>query len=123
MGQRGDPIKCEVVSTDASGAGVKATIYKAGSATAYTPTAKEFISITDIIFISTAGGVYNILAGTSTAATDTAGLRIAKGNADVLGGLAHHFETPVVLPVGYVPWLIAAAGQVDLVLTGYVNEV
>ena len=119
----GNPFHAEVVSADASGVGVKATIYKGADKTAYVPTATEFLTITDIIFISTAGGAFNIVMGTALVGADGAGLRIAKGLVDAKSGLAHHFETPVALPVGYVPWLIAAAGQVDLILCGWITEV
>lgn len=118
MGILGDPIHLEVISTDASGAGVAATLYKAGSVTAFTLAANQIISITDIIFVSTAGGVYDIVM-----AAVTAGMHVAKGNAAALGGLAHHFETPFDGRPGIVPKLIAAAGQVDLVMQGYVKEV
>jgi hypothetical protein len=118
----GDEIHGEVVSSNAS-AGVAFTLYKQATATAYTPTSTEIITVTDIIFVSTAGGVYNLVfypAGGSIA--DGAGLRIAKGNASALGGLAHHFETPRTGPKGYLPALISAAGQVDAVITGYVSQ-
>lgn len=121
--RQGDPVHGEVVSADASG-GVVALLYPAGSATARTPTATEFVAVTDIIFISTAGGTYKIVfypISTGVIA-DGAGVRIAKGVADAKGGLAHHFSTPVGGPVGYGVALIAAAGQVDFTLTGYITE-
>ena len=123
----GDPIHGEVVSTNASG-GVAVTLYKAAPAlpiAAKTLTANEYVTITDVIFISTAGGVYNLVFYplSTGVITDGAGLRIVKGNADVLGGVAHHFETPVTGPKGYGVALIAAAGQVDLIVSGYITEV
>jgi hypothetical protein len=114
---RGEPFHAEVVSADASG-GVAFTLYSAGSATSRTLLSTEYVVITDLIFISTAGGTYKIVAGTA----DAAGKRVAKGNAEALGGLAHHFETPFTCPKGVVPYLIAAAGQVDCVLTGYISQ-
>jgi hypothetical protein len=118
----GDEIKGEVVSADAS-AGVAATLYNAGTLTARTQLSTEFLTITDIIFISTSGGTYDLvfypLGG---AIADGAGRRIAKGIADAHGGLAHHFETPICGPVGYGVALIAATGQVDLVVTGYISQ-
>jgi hypothetical protein len=114
----GDPVHGEVISADASGAGVAVTLYPGGSLTARTLASNEFLTITDVIFISTAGGVYDLIFGTSAGA----GKHIVKGDADALGGLAHHFETPIAGPVGVTPLLIAAAGQVDLVITGYINR-
>lgn len=125
---QGDPVKGEVVSTDTSG-GVVVTLYDAGLATARTQTVNEFLTITDLILISSGGGVYTLVFyPLSTGVIPTgawpaqAGLLIAKGNADVLGGLAHHFETPVIGPRGYGAALIATAGQVDLVLTGNLTK-
>jgi hypothetical protein len=118
----GDPFHGEVSSSNAS-AGVKVTLYKAGSADAYTPLSTEYVTITDVVFVSTVGGVYNLVgalpAGT---ASDVAGLRIAKGAADALGGVVFRFDTPITLPKDYVPFLIADAGQVDLIITGYISQ-
>ena len=115
---QGDPVKGEIVSADASGAGVAVTWYPAGSATARVLASDEYLAITDILFISTAGGVYDLIFGTTTGA----GKHIAKGNAAALGGLAHHFETPAVGPKGVNALLIAAAGQVDLIVQGYIAK-
>lgn len=113
---RGEAFHAEVSSTDASG-GIAITLYKAGSTTAYTLLSTEYVDVTDIIFISTAGGVYAL-----TMDVNSAGHWIAKGNAAALGGLAHHFETPVSCPIGITPKLFAAAGQVDLIVTGYITK-
>jgi hypothetical protein len=115
----GDPIHGEVISADASGAGVAFTLYPAGSSTARVLTANEFVVVTDIVFVSTAGGVYDLIFGPTVAA----GKHIAKGNADALGGLAHHFETPRSGEKGLVPRLIAAAGQVDCTISGFITQV
>ena len=116
ISMQGDPIHGEVSSADASG-GVAFTLYPAGSVTARTLASNEFVVITDIIFIATVGGAYALVA-----AADSAGRRIAKGIADAKGGLAHHFETPRTCPVGVTPKLIAAAGQVDCIITGYICQ-
>jgi hypothetical protein len=108
----------EISDANAGGTILTATIYPQGSLTARTLAATEILYITDLIYISTAGGAYSIIFGT----TDGAGKRIAKGNADALGGLAHHFETAVAGPVGVVPGIIAAAGQIDLVMTGFICQ-
>jgi hypothetical protein len=120
----GDEIKGEVVNANAGGGSYSVTLYDAGTLTARTQKATEFLTITDLIFISTAGGTYNLVFYPLATAViaDGAGLRIAKGNAEVLGGLAHHFETPITGPVGYGAALIAAAGQVDLVVSGFVSQ-
>jgi hypothetical protein len=112
----------EIVSTDAH-AGVAVTIYKSGSLTAYILAANETITISDIVFVSTAGGTYDLIFGTAASyAEGVGGTRIAKGNASALGGLTHHFSVGVAGPAGYLPYLYAAAGQVDLVLQGFINE-
>lgn len=114
----GDAFHGEVVSADASGAGVAVTLYMAGATTAHTLAADERINVTDVIFISTAGGIYNLIFGT----VDAAGARVVKGNADALGGLAHHFDTPISGPLATGLLLIAAAGQVDLIVSGYLTK-
>jgi hypothetical protein len=121
---QGDPIHAEVVSTDAH-AGVAGTLYPSGSNTARVQTATEFLTITDIIFIMGAnGGTFDIVfypLSTGVIA-DGAGLRIAKGTLSANSGFAHHFETPMIGPKGYGVALIAAAGQVDLTMTGSIQE-
>jgi len=112
----GNPVHGEVSSADASG-GVTVLLYPSGSATAITLGATEFLTITDVILVSTAGGVYALVAD-----TDAAGRRIVKGNAEALGGIAHTFETRITCPKGVTPKLIAAAGQIDLVISGYITR-
>jgi hypothetical protein len=118
----GDEVHGEVISSNASG-GVAVTFYDAGSPTtgnsvaARVVKATEFVVITDVILISTAGGVYDLVADTAAA-----GRHIVKGNAAALGGIAHHFETPITCPQGVVPTLFAAAGQVDMIVSGYFSQ-
>jgi hypothetical protein len=115
----GDPVHGEVVSSDASG-GMAFTLYTAGGApTARTLLSTEYMTVTDVIFVSTAGGTYDVVFGPA----EGVGLRVIKGNAEVKGGLAHHFETPRVGPKGFTPYLFAASGQVDCIITGYINKV
>ena len=116
MSYRGDPIHMEAVRASGA-ANTTFLLYKAGSATAFTLASTQYISITDIIFISTSGGTYAIVAD-----TDAAGRRVAKGNADALGGLAHHFEEPYVCPVGVTPVLIAADGIVACTMQGFLTD-
>jgi hypothetical protein len=116
---QGDPVHLEVSSANEGGTAITALIYPAGSATALTLGANDYLTITDVVYISTAGGAYSFCFG----AADAAGIRIVKGNAEALGGVAHSFETPRSGPKGVTPRLIAAAGQVDLVATGYITRV
>ena len=119
----GDPIHGEVVSSNAS-AGVAVTLYNSAPAlpiAARVQKATEYLTITDVLLIysGASAGLYNLvfypLGG---AIADGVGLRIVKGQADVDGGVAHHFETPVTGPRGYGVALIADSGQVDLIITG-----
>jgi hypothetical protein len=107
----------EVSSTDAH-TGVAATIYLSGNATAYTLAATDRVNITDILLNLAGGGTYEIV----FAASDTAGQRVIKGTLPVAGHIEHHFETPIAGPLATAPTLIAAAGQVDLVMTGAITE-
>lgn len=117
MAMRGDPVHGEVDSADAS-SGETVLLYNDGSSTARTLASNERLTITDIMFVSTAGGAYSLYWG-----TDAAGLRITGGNAEALGGLAHPYETPTTGPAGTAPILTAAAGQVDLNITGHITQV
>ena len=117
MSERGEPVHGEVVSADASG-GVAVILYSDGGVTVRTLASTEFLTVTDVVGISTAGGAYALVAD-----TDAAGRRIVKGNADALGGIAHSFNTPRTCPKGVTPKFIADAGQVDVVITGFITKV
>jgi hypothetical protein len=112
----GNPWHGEVISADASGAGVVVLLYESGVVTAHTLAADERLNVTDVILISTAGGVYDLVFGSVAA-----GRHVVKGNAEVLGGVAHHFETPISGPLATNLRLIAAAGQVDLIVAGFIT--
>ena len=114
----GNPFKGEVVDANAGGAGAVVTLYMQGEATAHTLAADERLNVTDVLFVSTTGGVYDLFFGTSTGA----GKHVVKGNAAALGGIAHHFETPISGPLATNLWLTAAAGQIDLVVSGYITR-
>jgi hypothetical protein len=111
----------ELVSSNAS-AGVFLTLYEGASLTARTILADEYVTVTDIINIDTDSVAYNLLfAPVGGAVADGAGLRIAKGTSTALGGLAHHFETPRIGPKGYAPAMIAAAGSINVIITGFIS--
>lgn len=115
----GDPIHGEVVSANASSAFKIATLYKAGSASAFTLSSAQFISITSVFFNSEAGGNFSFHAG----ATDAEGIRIIRGKVAATTSVGHHFgDTPFVCPVGVTPYLTADSGQVDITFTGTVSE-
>ena len=118
MMMRGDPIHGEISSADCSSTPATATIYAAGNPTAITLGSDQWIEITDIQFSSTVGGAYVMYAG-----TNIAGQRIIKGNAAATGGLTIRYSTPIVCKRGEVPAMVAAAGQVDVIFTGYLVEV
>jgi hypothetical protein len=119
--QLGDPVKGEVSSADAH-SGVTVLLYKAGSTSAYTLKSNEYLNVTDILLCFAASGSFALVAN-----TDTAGKRLAKGSIGTasFGSYLHHFETPLVCPVGVTPVLIAdaAMGQIDLILSGFITEV
>lgn len=121
----GDPVKGEVLDANAAGGSYPVPLYPQGSLTARTQLATEYLTITDIQFISTAGGTYNLVFYPLSTAViaDGAGLRIMGGEAEAKGGLAHTFETPITGPAGYGVGLIVDAGVVNLVITGYLSKV
>ena len=114
---QGDAFHGEVDSLNAVG-GVAFTLYEAGNTVAFTLEADDFLTITDVVFISTAGGTYSV-----AMPTQAAGKYVVKGNAEALGGLAHQFGTPIACPKGVTPKLFAAIGQVDCVISGFRTRV
>ena len=114
---QGEPCHLEVTSTDSSGTGTAFLIYLGGSATARTLLATEYLVVTALLLNMAAGGAYCVCS-----AADSAGRRIAKGTLAALGHIEHHFETPYACPQGVVPKLIAASGQVDCEMDGYICQ-
>ena len=112
---QGDPVHGEIIETNQGGGTYSVLLYPAGTVTARTLLATEFLIITDILFFSTAGGTFDFVMNTAVA-----GRHIVKGNLDAKSGVMHHFEVPITCPVGITPALIVAAGAVDLVMTGYI---
>lgn len=115
----GDPVKGEVVTTDAS-LGISFLLYKAGTTTAHTLQANEFFHITDILMSTALAGTYAICFP-----TDAAGQRVCKGYANVLakGELTHHFATPICGVAGVGPVFFAAVGAAACIISGYITEV
>jgi hypothetical protein len=113
----GNNVHGEVSSANAS-AGVAVTLYTAGTITPVRPLASnEHLNITDVLVTSPANLGFSL----EFAGADTAGARIVKSGAAV-PGIAMHFNTPVKGPAGVAPTLIAAmAGQIDLVLSGFIT--
>ena len=125
MGNFGAPVHLEATSSNASGAGgTPFLLYPSGSKTAFTLASTQYLTITDIIFISTAEAAYVLAfdAAIATSAGGALGTIIAKGKATKEGGLAHHFETPMTGPKGVMPYLCADVGQVDCILVGYIQN-
>jgi hypothetical protein len=120
----GELVHLEVSSTDLHTTAGVFKIYNAGRTEERTLKSTEYLTITDIIFHSAAGGTYTLAfdAALSSSHAADAGTWIAKGTVGVTSGLAHHFETPRSGPIGVKPKLLAAAGQVDCVLCGYIQQ-
>ena len=115
---QGSPVKGEVSSADATAPGVTLLLYPAGSATAITLGATEFLTITDFWFNTTAP--LDVYLATDS---DADGKRIFKGSFEALGGIGMNLSVPITCPMGVTPVLIAdGAGQVDLTLTGYITK-
>lgn len=109
----GEEIHGEVTSADAS-SGVAFTLYDSGGVAARTLDSGEYLVITSVS-ARIAAGVDALVA----ADTDAAGRRAA-----YLGAGTSFIELcpPFICPRGVVPKLIADAGQVDVVLQGYVQK-
>lgn len=109
----------ELHSTDASG-GVQASIYSAGTLTPRAIGASERLAIVAASVVSAAAGDVRIFSGGDM--TPDAGETILRGTVAAGGGLAMHWPptAPRVLPLGATPRVIAPAGVVDFVFTGFV---
>ena len=113
MSIRGEEVHGEISSADASG-GVALTLYRADK-TARTLATSEVLVITDIVASWSSAGSFAFVSN-----TDTAGKRIFKATVGALGGMTIPLRAPHYCPIGVMPKLIAAAGQVDIQIQGYI---
>jgi hypothetical protein len=109
----GEVIHGEVSSDDAS-AGVAFSLYTPDQV-ARTLASTETLIVTDLIVVSAPGGAIKVVND-----ADSAGRRILIGTVSASGGIAHSFDTGWQCKKGVVPKLIAPAGQVDAILSGYI---
>lgn len=114
-GITGENVYGEVSSADAS-AGVQVSLFN-GNGVARTLGSKERLVITDVQFVSAAGGACRL---TWTAGTDTAGARIFKGTFGTNGGISSDYLTPLYGPLGSNAFLTCPIGQVDLQIRGII---
>lgn len=121
MSSHADEVHGEIHSTDASG-GVEIPIYEAGKVSARTLQADETLVITDIQVISVVGGdIYVFLDEDDDNALDT-GETVVRGTVAANGGVVMNFgATPRFGAPGAKPHVIAPAGVVDVVFTGYIK--
>ena len=121
----GNPFHGEFSSTDASAPGTepdaRVTLYDMLKA-AITITATQTVVITDITIVAGSAMTVTIFDGANT--TVEAGERIAKGNFAANGGQSSKLATPHFCKVGTYPKVLTSvAGQVDVILHGYVQGV
>lgn len=113
---RGEEVHGEISSADASG-GVDVALYSAGGR-ARTLLSTETLVVTDILLAWVAGGSVALVVN-----TDAAGLRLFKGTVGANGGVHIDLRCPHYCPQGILPHLVAAAGQIDVQIHGFILSV
>jgi hypothetical protein len=117
---QGDEVHGEVHTDDASG-GVVALLYRAGSLTARTLAADEFLTITDIQVVSAPGG--DIMAFLGADGTPGAGEYVLRGTVAATGGIAKSFiVTPRTGAAGHNLYIKGPAGDMDVTFTGRITR-
>lgn len=116
-GITGENVYGELSSADAHSSAT--TVLYSNGGVARTLGAKERLVITDVQFVSAAGGDCRL---TFTTGAATAGLIIFRGTFAANGGLAMSYLTPNFGPKGVVPFLTAPAGQVDVRFHGIILQ-
>ena len=120
--QYGDEVHGEVHSTDAS-SGVEIPIYEAGKVVARTLASTECLVITDFQIVSVPGGDCAIFLDESDNNGLNAGEVVVRGTVAANGGLAGGWRgTHRTGARGAKPHVIAPAGVVDVVFTGYIKR-
>ncbi len=112
---RGEEIHGVLDSADAS-TGAAVTLYRAGTSSARTLESNEQLVVTDLLAVLAPGGAMELHFG-STAGT---GNTVAAGTVGANGGYALSLSTPHVGPKATNLYVTAAAGQVDVVVKGYI---
>ncbi len=122
MAQYGEEISFELNSADAS-AGLAVPIYDPGSIAARVLRTHETLVITDVLFAAAAGGDIRFFFNRNGDQTLTAGMTIGRITAAANGGLQFNFDgTHRYGPQGIGLAIIAPAGVVDILGTGYVKQ-
>ena len=120
MSTPGDPIHGELHSDDASRK-VAVTLYEAGSNTARTLAADEYLDIDSVSLVSVAGGDCYVYLGTVTDGL-AAGQTVLRGTFAANIGLHADFgSSPRSGVAGAIPVCVAPSGVVDVVLTGRIR--
>jgi hypothetical protein len=119
MNVDGEEIKGELHSTDAS-SGVEITLYNQGSLTARTLTEDEYIEVHSIEAIAAVTGDLHVFIGAD--ATPGAGETVVRGVPANNGGILKSIIKRTGRP-GHKPFVIAAAGVVDVVFNGVIRKV
>lgn len=126
----GDPIHGELHTADAH-LGVQIPIYLAGSVTPFVMGANDWLEIHSIELISAAGGDIYIAVDTAvtTPGTPTPGTTVVRGTVAATSGIVMsimHFtgqsQANGSQGLPYLPWLVAPAGVVDVVIRGTVRH-
>jgi hypothetical protein len=112
----GIPVRGEINTTDATGAGVVVTLYGPDGKT-IVPTGRQQLCITDVLICSHVAGRVALCD-----ITDVAGKRLISGTLATDGQLRMSYQHPVWLAPTIVPVLFQTnAGQIDAQINGFIR--
>jgi hypothetical protein len=117
----GEPIFGRLHSTDAS-TGVAVPVFKQGSEVEHVLAADEYLVITDIAIITTAGGDAHVHHGTVADVTPSDAKTVIRGGVGANGGVARSANFKKEVTLGDTLFAVAPAGDVDVELTGYIRK-
>lgn len=119
---QGEEVHGELHSTDASG-GLEVPLYEAGRTDVRTLLSSEILVITDAEIISVPGGDVSLFLDANDDNTLDAGETVLRGTVAANGGIARSFVgTPRFGVEGAKPHIIAPAGVVDVLFTGFIKK-
>lgn len=115
---RGDPVRGSLHSTDAS-LGVEIPIYSSGNATARTLGSTERLTIVSVQVVNVTAGDVHVFINNDT--TPDAGDTVVRGTVAANAIMAMGFNEGMTGPAGQKPYVIAPAGVVDVVFSGFIT--
>tara|TARA_Y100000310_G_scaffold153134_1_gene152570 strand:+ start:546 stop:905 length:360 start_codon:yes stop_codon:yes gene_type:complete len=114
---RGEEVKFEFSSADASTAAA-GVLYNADAGVRTLAATQRFV-VTSVALLTAVAQRYDVFSDNNDDDTVDAGERIIGGH--FAAGIAHSLNTEIYCQLGITPKVLgAAAGQVDVIMTGYI---